>query len=243
MSPGDAARYVVAVIRQGGLAVVPLDVSYAFLAGSRGSLHRIFELKLRPMSRPCPILASWGHFVDISAGNRRSDIGRIEPVVNEGLPVGVVTTPDWHSRVGRTIPADCVELLVREEKLALFMNMGGMGDELIKTADGEEILLFGSSANISGKGNSFSLSDVPPPMLDAVDIVCEAGTCKYANPQRLASTIVDLASGQLTRRGILADEIEGLLDHSPNITESDPASSKGGNGPRGDRRNFGGSSG
>jgi len=210
MSVRDAVERVTTIIARGGLAMVLLDVSYAFLAGERGSLQRIFELKLRPTSRPCPILASWDQFLDITKGTR-AEIERIKRVIDAGLPVGVITEPDWQSKVARSIPPDCIELLSRDGRLALFMNMGGMSDALIASADRQGILLFGSSANISGKGNSFLISDVPETMLEQVDVVCEAGECKLANSQRLASTIVDLHTGELIRRGVLHAEITRLL--------------------------------
>jgi hypothetical protein len=45
-----------------------------------------------------------------------------------------------------------------------------------------------------------------------MDILCDAGTCTFANPDRLPSSIVDLETGQLSRRGILHEEIGRLLD-------------------------------
>jgi tRNA A37 threonylcarbamoyladenosine synthetase subunit TsaC/SUA5/YrdC len=210
MSPLDAAEHVVAVIARGGLAMVALDVSYAFLAGDRESLQRIFELKLRPTSRPCPILASWEQFMDVTKGSD-VEIEKIKRVVDAGLPVGVITEPNWQSEVARSIPADCIDLLSKDGRLAFFMNMGGMSEELIASAARQGILLFGSSANISGQGNSFSISDVPEAMLEKVDVVCEAGECKFVNSQRLASTIVDLHTGELIRRGVLHSEIKQLF--------------------------------
>ena len=93
----------------------------------------------------------------------------------------------------------------------MFINLGGMNPELLKAAEEAGIQLFGSSANISGNGNSFTLDEVPTALLDAADVVCEGGTCRYANPERLASTIVDLETATLTRRGALHKEIEYLL--------------------------------
>lgn len=213
MSPIDAATEVLSVIRKGGLAVVPLDVSYAFLAGAREPLERIYELKLRPASKPCPVLASWSHFTDLTNEGEVA-VRRVKRVVDAGLPLGVITTPNWESDVAKSIPRDCIERLAKGNKLALFLNMGGLSEYLIALADRVGTRLFGSSANISGKGNSFSLGDVPPTMLDGVDIVCDAGQCKYTNPERLASTILDLETGELTRRGIVYADIERLLNGS-----------------------------
>lgn len=207
----EAAERVVDVIARGGLALVPFGVAYAFLTGSRTPLSRIYELKLRPPNKACPILVSWDDFVD-AADAAPTDIERIRRVVEAGLPVGVLVEPNWESAMVRSIPEDCLELLTNNGKLGLFMNMGGMSGNLLAAADRAGVRLFGSSANISGTGNSFSLEEVPESIVGAMDILCDAGTCTFANPDRLPSSIVDLATGQLTRRGILHEEIGRLLD-------------------------------
>jgi tRNA A37 threonylcarbamoyladenosine synthetase subunit TsaC/SUA5/YrdC len=210
MSSREAAERVIDVIDGGGLALVPFDVAYAFITGSISPLQRIYQLKLRPPKKACPVLVSWEQFVDIADSNGR-DVERLKRVVDAGLPVGVLTTPDWESDAARSIPQDCVHLLVSQGKLALFMNMGGMSEDLLEIANQRGVRLFGSSANISGMGNSFSLDDVPDEIVEAMDIVCEIGPCKYKNPDRLPTSIVDLETGTLTRSGILHDEIGRLL--------------------------------
>lgn len=207
----EAADAVVDVIGKGGLALVPFGVAYAFLTGSRAPLERIYELKLRPAHKACPILVSWDDFVD-AADAAPSELARIRSVVEADLPVGVLVKPKWDSAMAQSIPKDCLDLLTTNGRLGLFMNMGGMSRELLDAGARAGVRLFGSSANISGMGNSFSLEDVPESIVSRMDIVCDAGTCVHANPDRLPSSIVDLETGQLTRRGILHEEIGRLLD-------------------------------
>lgn len=207
----EAADRVVEVIGNGGLALVPFGVAYAFLTGSRVPLERIYELKLRPPQKACPILVSWEDFVD-AADATPAEVDGIRAVIEAELPVGVLVKPKWESAMARSIPQDCLDLLTTNGKLGLFMNMGGMSRELLDAGVRVGVRLFGSSANISGMGNSFSLEDVPDSIVSRIDIVCDAGTCTHANPDRLPSSIVDLETGQLTRRGILHEEIGRLLD-------------------------------
>lgn len=207
----DAADLVVDVIKRGGLALVPFGVAYAFVTGSRVPLERIYQLKLRPAKKACPILVSWDDFVD-AADATPAQIERVRQIISADLPVGVLVKPKWDSAMARSIPDDCREMLTSNGKLGLFMNMGGMSRELLDAGTRADVRLFGSSANFSGMGNSFSLEDVPESIVGAMDIVCEAGTCRYANPDRLPSSIVDLETGQLTRRGILHEEIGRLLN-------------------------------
>jgi tRNA A37 threonylcarbamoyladenosine synthetase subunit TsaC/SUA5/YrdC len=102
-------------------------------------------------------------------------------------------------------------MLERDGKVALFLNMGGMSESVLKAADIRGIRIFGSSANISGTGNSFSLDEVPTSILESTDLICDAGRCKYASSERTATTIVELDTGETVRAGILYREIKELL--------------------------------
>lgn len=210
MTPNEAAEKVLDVIEDGGLALVPFDVAYAFLAGALEPLKRIYKLKLRPASKACPILASWEHFADIASASP-DEIRRIKRVVDAGLPVGVLAKPNWESTVAQAIPEDCVDLLERDGKIGLFLNMGGMSAGLLEAADARGLRIFGSSANISGMGNSFTLDEVPASILDSTDLVCDAGRCTYASSERMATTIVELDTGEIVRAGILHEEIKKRL--------------------------------
>lgn len=210
MDSREAAAKVVDVIQDGGLALVPFDVAYAFLAGAREPLEKIYKLKLRPPEKACPILVSWEQFRTF-ADATGEEMARVAKLVRAGLPLGVLTKAHWQSDLARSIPENCREFLVSQDRVGLFMNMGGMSEELLSVATRRGVRLFGSSANLSGMGNSFSLEDVPVDIVDAMDIVCETGACKYSNPDRLPSSIIDIRTGELTRRGILHEEIERLL--------------------------------
>ncbi len=210
MDPGEAAGHVVKVVTEGGLALVPFDVAYAFLASSRAALEKIYKLKLRSPQKACPMLVSWEQFLQFADGSA-DEIGRVNKLVQSGLPFGVLTNAVWDCEFARSIPEDCLEYLVSGDRVGLFMNMGGMSDRILSLATEKGVRIFGSSANLSGMGNSFALEDVPGQIVESMDIICETGSCKYANPERLPSSIVDIKTGQLTRRGILHDEIERLL--------------------------------
>jgi tRNA A37 threonylcarbamoyladenosine synthetase subunit TsaC/SUA5/YrdC len=210
MESREAATRVVDIISSGGLALVPFDVAYAFLAGSRGALEKIYQLKLRPADKACPILVSGEQFRQM-VDAKPEEIARVDKVIQADLPVGILTRAQWENELARSIPEDCLEFLVSDERVGLFTNMGGMSEDLLSVATERGVRLFGSSANLSGMGNSFSLEDVPGQIVEAMDIVCETGACRYSNPDRLPSSIVDITTGRLIRRGILHEEIERLL--------------------------------
>lgn len=209
----DAAALAVDVIGDGGLALIPFGVAYAFLTGARAPLERIYELKLRSPDKACPILVTWEDFVNaVGTPGSGGDLDVVRRIIEAELPVGVLVEPDWNSAMVKSVPRDCLDMLSSGGKLGLFMNMGGMSRHLLEAGNRASVRLFGSSANLSGQGNSFSLEDVPPSIVGAMDVVCDAGTCRFANPGRLPSSIVDFGTRRLTRRGILHEEIGRLLD-------------------------------
>ena len=208
---GDAATLVIDTLRRGGMAVVPLDVAYGVLAGSREALERIYLAKGRPRTKPCGLLASWSQFNALSTGrpSAKRAVGR---VIQSGFPLGVITSVDWTNPVAQAIPRSCSDLLVRDDAIALFLRMGGMADALLDAADRERVILYGSSANRSSAGNSFSLAEVPREILETADVICDGGPCALSNEARLPSTMINLRNGQMTRRGILSPEIRDLLN-------------------------------
>ena len=68
--------------------------------------------------------------------------------------------------------------------------------------------MVGSSANLAFTGNNYRLADVPAAIRGSVDLVIDGGDARYENPERLATTILDLTTYQFRRIGIAAAEIQ-----------------------------------
>jgi len=207
---GDAATVAIETLRRGGMAVVPLDVAYGVLAGSREALERIYSAKGRPRTKPCGLLASWPQFDALSTGRPEAKRA-VRRVIDHGHPLGVITSVDWAHPIVRALPRSCSDLLVKDDTIAMFLRMGGMAEALLEAADRERIVLYGSSANRSNAGNAFSLDEVPREILESADIICDGGRCALANDDRLPSAMIDVRDGRMTRHGIRSDAIRGLL--------------------------------
>ncbi len=65
-----AFRYM----KSGGVAVLPLDVSYAIFAATARGVERIFELKNRMPTKPNGVVGNWDIFADVlKTGPRDKD--------------------------------------------------------------------------------------------------------------------------------------------------------------------------
>jgi len=67
--------------------------------------------------------------------------------------------------------------------------------------------IIGSSANRSLSGSKYRLADVEQEILAGADLVIDGGATRYSHPGGMGSTIVELPSYRVLRRGILLDEI------------------------------------
>jgi tRNA A37 threonylcarbamoyladenosine synthetase subunit TsaC/SUA5/YrdC len=95
----------------------------------------------------------------------------------------------------------------RDDTIALFFGVGPLIRRIAELAAEHGELVVGSSANLSGTGNHYTLAHVPPSLLDGVDVIIP-GKPAYDGAGRLASTIVDLTTGEILRRGVEAEAIE-----------------------------------
>lgn len=86
--------------------------------------------------------------------------------------------------------------------------------KLLRFSLNDDFALIVSSANKSGRGNCYQLSDIPEDIQRGVDLVIyENKSCKYhaiaRNEDRnFGSTIVDLKTRRILRSGVLVREIQ-----------------------------------
>lgn len=95
----------------------------------------------------------------------------------------------------------------KDGTIATFYGVGPLIQRVAALALAEGELVVGSSANVSGTGNNYRLEDVPPEILGAVDLIVE-GNPRFQSRRRLASTILDLTTGQFQRQGVEFEAVE-----------------------------------
>ncbi len=186
---------------QGGVAVLPLSVSYAIFAHTAEGVERIYKLKQRPATKPNGVIGSWDIFREVfQVGQRELDLVRCL-TIDHNLPLSVVApfnpAHDWL----KTVQYGALRLATKAQTMDLLMNAGPLHNALAKLSLDQSKPLMGSSANVSSSGSKFKLEDVQTELKEGCDLVLGYGTSRYDNEFGMGSTIVELPSWKILRWG------------------------------------------
>lgn len=196
----DAVR-AYETLRHGGLVLLPTDVGFGLVACTDAALLRIYELKGRPMTKPCVTVANAAILDDVAMlpdEATRTWIARM----SERAPLALVNTLRPRSTLlGKLSPLGR-EQATTHGSIATFLNAGALVTAIAELAVLDGRMVLGSSANVAFTGNNYALEEVPASIRDAVDLVIPGPRARYANTQRLATTILDVRSGDFVRVGI-----------------------------------------
>jgi tRNA A37 threonylcarbamoyladenosine synthetase subunit TsaC/SUA5/YrdC len=206
----DAAR-AFEVIAGGGIALIPLDVAYAVLGNAGEAIRRIFEAKQRGLEKPNGMFGSAALFDEVyEVDRRRRDIVR---AVTEDfdLPFSIVAPFRAEHPLFQGLDAIALERSTKRGTLDMLMNAGPLHDALAALSLERNMAILGSSANKSLAGSKFRLQDVEPEIRAAADIAFDYGLCRYHNADGLSSTILDLVSFEVIRRGCCFEQIADIL--------------------------------
>jgi hypothetical protein len=128
-----------------------------------------------------------------------------------GLPLSIVTP----YRVDHAFFKDLTPIArlrsSRAGTIDMLLNAGALHDAIAAESFSRGIPVLGSSANQSLSGSKYRLADVEAPVRAAADLVIDYGPTKYAHPDGMGSSIIELPSGRPLRKGIKYDEICEIL--------------------------------
>ncbi len=197
----DDARLAFRIMRAGGVAVLPLSVSYAIFAHTARAVERIYELKQRAQTKPNGVIGNWDIFSEVlDTTARDKDLVRCI-IQDHNLPVSVIAPfrqdHDWL----RTIEYGALRRSTKAGTMDLLMNAGPLHNELARMSWEAAAPLMGSSANVSLTGSKFTLAEVQDSLKNGCDLVLDYGTSPYANEWAIGSTIIELPSWRVLRWG------------------------------------------
>lgn len=201
MTLDSDVQKVYATLRDGGLALVPTDTGYGLVAIKEEAVRRIYALKGQPATQPCVTVTTPAITERVAAPLPQAIVEWIEAITYTS-PLAIVTRLADISRLRSSQSAFVREQTTRGSTIALFYSAGPLLERLAELARVDGMLVVGSSANLSGSGNNYRLDDVPASMLDGVDLVLDRGPTRFQSSEKLASTILDLTTGQFLHSGI-----------------------------------------
>lgn len=195
------ARQAFRIMRAGGVAILPLSVSYAIFAHTARGVERIYELKQRAQTKPNGVIGNWDIFSEVmDVTPRDRDLVRCI-TLDHDLPLSVIapfrTDHDWL----RTVEYGGLRRSTKGNTMDLLMNAGPLHNALARMSWESAAPLMGSSANVSLTGSKFTLGDVQDSLKNGCDLVLDYGRSRYANDHAIGSTIIELPSWRVLRWG------------------------------------------
>ena len=189
------------VMKAGGVAVLPLSVSYAIFAHTARGVERIFELKQRAQTKPNGVIGNWDIFFEVMDTTAR-DKDLVRCIVQDyNLPLSVIAAfkpeHDWL----RTVEFGGLRRATKGNTMDLLLNAGALHNELARMSWESASPLMGSSANVSLTGSKFRLADVQESLKNGCDLMLDYGTSQYENEHAIGSTIIELPSWKVLRWG------------------------------------------
>lgn len=190
-----------AVVQGSGLLLIKHDIGYGLTGRSERSIRRMFELKGRSPKKPCVVPGTREVLQDLCP-DIHPDAWDWAWAQAGWTILAVIGTLDPQSRLWLSLPPWVRQHTNRDGSVAVFLKPGAFVEALVERAVTDRTILVGSSANLSGQGNTFRPDDLAPSLIEGADLFLDHGVARYENPERMATTMIDLRTLQIVRRGV-----------------------------------------
>ena len=188
-------------IAAGGIAIIPLDLTYAIVGHRADAIRRIFAAKNRSFNKPCGMFGSWRISRQIhDLPQEKHDMVR-SLVEDEGLPFSVVAPFRPEHPLLAAMDPDVIRNSSLAGTMDMVINGGYWLDEIARQSNERNIAVFGSSANRSLNGSKYRLDDIEPEVRAVAAVSYDYGLSLYDTPLGLSSTIIDMRDLSVVRVG------------------------------------------
>ena len=150
----EQSRQVLEVIKQEGVAIIPLDVAYAIVGNSKKSIETIFKCKKRSFDKPSGMFSNYELLKDIQViASWKHDI--IKAVIfDNDLPMSTVAPFKRDHPMFRNVDSWVLKNSTKIGTLDMLLNAGEFHNEMTKQSMELEMPVLGSSANTSLTGQN-----------------------------------------------------------------------------------------
>lgn len=198
------------ILRDGGIVISQLDVSYGFMGVTPQAIKRINELKKRNRYKYASVFGSSSQALQLLLHKRRH-VYLVEALEDAKYPVAYMSKMNHESHLIERLPKAMHQYLAPDDTLTVFANLGRISLYLPLSAETTGQLILGSSANITGMGNIYESSKLPRNFVESCDLIIGNGNCKYKN-LGLKTVIVNLLDNSVMRTGPFHQEIQKLVN-------------------------------
>jgi tRNA A37 threonylcarbamoyladenosine synthetase subunit TsaC/SUA5/YrdC len=198
------------VLKNGGIAILPMDVGYSVIGGSGKALEKIFVTKQRA---PTKLNAMIGDH-EISR-----EIHRLTPkqrdmvdviTIDHNLPLGLIAPARMDHPILRNLDEDGLRRSVYDDTVCMLLNAGPFHQAICRLSLEHQHPLFGSSANRTLQGTKFRVEDIESDIRDIADCIIDYGLRKY-HLYKASSTLIDISTMTIVRYGSCFELISDVL--------------------------------
>lgn len=215
------AKRVFDAVKDGGLAILALDIAYSIGGSSREAIERSLAAKNRAAGKKCGGLGniSMSKELHVLDDKLRDFISTV--AVDLDLPLTIVAPVRMDHPYMQAMDPWVRDISTKNGTFSMLMNGGPLLNELAPMCLEELVPIVGSSANVSLQGSKFSLESIEPEIRAVADVETDLGLGKYYNPQGISSTIISMPDMEVIRFGAFYEKIAdvGRKDYGLSLPE------------------------
>ncbi|KAL2868900.1 uncharacterized protein BJX67DRAFT_379835 [Aspergillus lucknowensis] len=224
---------VLTALLNNGTAIIPTSLGYGIIGCTPSALARINAAKNRPPHKRQALIGSFAlhralHVLPASSSSSSSSspspshADLIEMITEtQGLPLGVVAPYNPDHDLLKGVAGEILDGCTSDDgTMAILVGGGPFQEELVRLATERGVLVWGSSANLSGHGTKTRVEDIEGEVLGAADVVVDYGVRVFGSATgsiggRASSTMIDFSAGagklKVVRFGACYEGIRDVL--------------------------------
>jgi len=177
------AQQAYETLKSGGVIIAPTDVGYALMTSTQAGIQRMFAAKNRRQGHNIGIIGTYRQHREIHIlPESKFELTRVL-TEDMGMIVGIIAKFDSQNLHPRLAALDALTLsqVTHGDTVSIAVPEGPFLRELgrLCDADPQGMLMFGTSANLTGQGQQFCIEDIEPTVLTYVDLVVDYGLQKW----------------------------------------------------------------
>jgi tRNA A37 threonylcarbamoyladenosine synthetase subunit TsaC/SUA5/YrdC len=191
------------ILKAGGTVIGPAGVGYTILSISAEAVERSFAAKQRREGHTMGIFTTGRNQAQLH--DLPEDKLAMCRMMSETMGTNFVVIANYKkdSPQLKALSPETFKKITRGDTLglALMAQDTPFLYRVCELAEDAGFLMSGSSANMSGTGNNFRVSDIQPEVLDAVDAIVDYGLQQFYTTAPRASCMIDLRTMTVLRTG------------------------------------------
>lgn len=167
-------------LQAGGVAIVPTEVGYGFMASSTEAISRAFAAKKRKPGHAQGLIGGYELHRQLHVlSDEKFEMSR---VLIEDLDMGLGIIAPFkadHPLIQKAFTADTLDRTTKNGTMAMYVGGSAFLTELNRLNWEAGQLMVGSSANLTGSGQKFRVEDIEDEVKEAADLIVDYGLQRY----------------------------------------------------------------